>query len=79
MQGGQKFVDHVRVRTAVSSALNERKVFRILNRPRKTANRFRQKMRVIRDCDARGNFRLRFFRRVKNVFLVFDQRPFETF
>jgi len=70
----------VRVRAAVAATLDKGEVFRVVNLAGcvNAANRFGQEVRKVGHRDFRRNLRLRFFRRVNDVRLVLDERPFKA-
>src|SRR5262245_6217795 len=80
-EGGDEFVDQVRVRAAMAAALNKRQMFGVVyfGGLRKATDRLRQEMCEVGDCHLFGNLWLGLFGGVNNVWFVLDERPFEAF
>ena len=60
-----EFVDEVRMRTAVTAALNERQMFGVLDGSRKLPDRLRQQVSEVGNLDLLGDLRLGLLRRVR--------------
>src|SRR5262245_42177990 len=79
-EGRHELIDQVRMRAAVASALDERKVLGVVNlrRLREFSNGLWQQISIIRHGHLFGDFRLGLFGSVDDVRLVLGERPLKA-